>query len=192
MSPRDALKQLLIRFAIKSNKITLSSGRISDYFIEPRRVTLTAAGAHLIGLAYLDRFKELELCVDVVGGMETAAPIAISISAASYATRKEIQTFLIKRKVVFGGGTRLWVDGFRSGEVVLVEDLTTSGNSTVDSLTKAAEVGINVKAVVTLIDREEGSAGRVKSICPFYRIFTAQELFAGFGKHASKPSSLPL
>lgn len=176
MSPRETLRHLLAKHAVKQNRILLTSGAYSDFFIEARRVTLSAAGAHFIGLTFLDKFKELGLNVDAVGGVESAAPIAVSISAASFLTEKQIQTFLIRRRTTFNG-KKLWVDNYQyGGFTVLVEDVTTNGNSIVDSLTKAAEVGFDIKAVVTLIDREEGSA-RIKDMCPFYSVYTASEIF---------------
>ena len=177
MSPKETLKHLLAKHAVKQNRVKLTSGAFSEFFIEARRVTLSPAGAHFIGLAYLERFHELGLNVDAVGGVESAAPIAISISAASFPTEKQIHTFLIRRKTTFNG-KKLWVDNYQFGRfTVLVEDVTTNGNSVIDSLTKAAEVGFDINAVVTLIDREEGATERIKDMCPFYSIFTAQEIF---------------
>lgn len=179
---RERLKRLLVRYALKSNRRILCSGRVSNYFIEVRRVTLSSQGAFLIGRVFLDKIRELNLHPKAVGGSESATAISIAIARASYDTDTPIDVFTVRKqpeKAFFNGGNEpCLIDGFQQKDSVLViEDVTTNGSVTVKTVQKVRQAGLKVKAVVSLVDREEGATGLVKSLCPFYSVFAASELF---------------
>ena len=179
---RERLKRLLVRYALKNSERILASGQISSYFIEVRRVTLSSLGTFLIGKVFLEKIRELELRPKAVGGTESAMAIAVATSRASYdlPLDERIDVYAIRRqpdKAFFGDQSCL-VDGFQQKDSVLVlEDVTTTGMFTVKTVQKVRAAGLKVRAVVSLVDREEGAAGIIKNYCPFYPIFRASELF---------------
>jgi orotate phosphoribosyltransferase len=177
---RERLKRLLIRYALRPSKKILVSGNMSDGFVEARKVTLSAVGAQLVGRVFLRRVLELNGGIRAVGGMEgSAAPpiaVATSIASSELPEPQHIETFLIRRQDGFRGGK--WVEGFNQrAPVALVEDVVTSGISTVKVIQRALEVGLKVSAVICLVDREEGAMGQITPYCSFHRIFTLSELF---------------
>ena len=176
---RERLKGLLVRYALRENKVVLSDGSTSEYFVESRAVTLSSLGAFLAGRVFLELFEQEDLRAKAVGGMEGVGALASAIAAVSAMGQpeKRVDAFSIRRKQG-ANGHRLWVDGFRhKGPVIVLEEVATSGVATIETIRKVGEVGFIVQAVVALVDREEGAAGKVKSVCPFYTLYRAQELF---------------
>ncbi len=176
---RERLKEMLATHALKENRAVLASGQVSEYFVEARAITVSAMGAHLVGRVVLEAMEEWGLKVPAVGGMEGVVPMAISISIASLkaGNGRVIEPFAIRRKPG-NNGQRLWVDGFRQrAAVVVLEEVATTGLPTVEVIKKVQEVRMTVQAVIALVDREEGAAGKVREYCPFYAIYTGQELF---------------
>lgn len=177
---RDRLKSLLVRDALRENKVVLQTGQVSNYFISVPAVTLTAEGARLVGEVFLEKFKECALVSKVVAGSETAISVAIAVAIASAVLGEggRMDAFFIRKRQ-----GRLLIDACNDQKsIVLVEGIITSGLSTVDLIKMALELRYKVKAVVTLVDREEGAAGRVKQFCPFFYVFRAQELFDARGQ----------
>ena len=187
---RIALLNLLARISFRLGQFKLSSGGTSDYYIDCRTTTLHAEGARLTGLAILDLLREHGLRPAAVGGLTMGADPVVSAVAIASADRAQSQAgaalihgFLV-RKAEKAHGTGRRIEGFceAGAPVVIVDDVCTTGASTIAAIEAAREAGMKVIAAVCLVEREEAN-GRpaLEAACqgvPFLRLFTANEVRA--------------
>jgi orotate phosphoribosyltransferase len=189
------LLSLLARTSFKLGQFKLSSGGTSDYYIDCRTTTLHAEGGRLTGHAILELLEQHGIAADAVGGLTMGAdPIvsnvatasaqrALSQSAQFNPTAHLIHGFLV-RKAEKAHGTGRRIEGFfREGaRVVIVDDVCTTGTSTINAIEAAQEAGMIVVAVVCIVEREEANGrpaveAAAKS-APFLRLFTANDVRA--------------
>lgn len=188
--PRSALLDLLARLSFRLGNFTLSSGAKSDYYIDCRITTLHAEGARLTGLAILDLLREHNLHPAAAGGLTMGAdPVvsAVSIASAWRAQQNSaaplVHGFLV-RKAEKAHGTGRRIEGFleQGAPVVIVDDVCTTGASTIAAIEAAREAGMQVIAAVCLVEREEAKGrAAVEAACqgaPFLRLFTANDVRA--------------
>ncbi|HVJ09865.1 MAG TPA: orotate phosphoribosyltransferase [Acidisarcina sp.] len=187
---RSALLQLLSRISFKLGEFKLSSGGTSDYYIDCRTTTLHAEGGRLTGLAILELLHKQKLKPAAVGGMTMGAdPIVSNVATASACYALEhpnapwIHGFLV-RKAEKAHGTARRVEGFceKGADVLIVDDVCTTGASTIAAIEAAREAGMNILAVVCLVEREEAGGRRAVEEAakgaPFFSLFTAAEVRA--------------
>ncbi len=168
-STSDKLLKLIAEKAFKySDEPTfkLASGRLSNYYINCKMVTLDPVGLNLIGEVtnkiLAEKFGQLN--ITAVGGLTLGAdPISVATSLMSYQAGTPLKAFVI-RKEAKKHGLMKWVEGdVSSGEnVVITEDVITTGMSTLKAIDRAKEAGLNVVGVITLVDREEGGVENIK------------------------------
>jgi orotate phosphoribosyltransferase len=187
---RTSLLDLLARISFRLGDFTLSSGAKSDYYIDCRTTTLHAEGGRLTGLTILDLLDEHGLHPAAVGGLTMGADPVVSAVAIASAWRAQekpgtalIHGFLV-RKAEKTHGTGRRIEGFceKGAPVVIVDDVCTTGASTIMAIEAAREAGMRVIAAVCLVEREE-ARGRaaLEAACqgaPFLRLFTANEVRA--------------
>ncbi len=192
----ETLLHLLARISFKLGSFTLSSGATSDYYIDCRVTTLHAEGARLTGLALLDLLDAHRLHPQAVGGLTMGAdPVvsAVSIASASRAyaeghglPQSRPQSALIHGFLVRKGekahGMRRRIEGFYQpgARVVIVDDVCTTGASTLEALAVAREAGFEVLGAACLVEREEAN-GRpavehALGNAPFLSLFTARDV----------------
>jgi orotate phosphoribosyltransferase len=190
LSHEQQLLSLLARISFRLGKFTLSSGGTSDYYIDCRTTTLHAEGGRLTGLAVLEMLEERGIKADAVGGLTMGAdPIVSNVATASayralvHPEMPMIQGFLV-RKAEKAHGTGRRVEGFlREGaRVVIVDDVCTTGASTINAIGAAQDAGMVVAAVVCLVERQEaGGRPAVEAAAagaPFFALFTANDVRA--------------
>ncbi len=134
----------------------LVSGRMSNYYFNCKMVTLNPEGMYLIGNIIFDMIKDLN--VKGIGGLTLGAdPIADAVAYTSYLKEKPIEAFVV-RKSAKSHGTMQWIEGdVKAGDkVVIVDDVITTGKSTIEAITKAKEAGLDIVKVIALVDRQEG------------------------------------
>jgi orotate phosphoribosyltransferase len=184
------LLTLLSRLSFRLGEFKLSSGGTSDYYIDCRTTTLNAEGGRLTGHAILDLLEQHGIEAEAVGGLTMGAdPIVSNVATASAwrALSKPgaplLDGFLV-RKAEKAHGTGRRIEGFcREGaRVVIVDDVCTTGTSTINAGEAALEAGMNVAAVVCIVEREEAN-GRpaieaAAKGAPFLRLFTANDVRA--------------
>jgi orotate phosphoribosyltransferase len=184
------LLTLLSRLSFRLGEFKLSSGGTSDYYIDCRTTTLNAEGGRLTGHAILELLEQHGIEAEAVGGLTMGAdPIVSNVATASAwrALSKPgaplLDGFLV-RKAEKAHGTGRRIEGFcREGaRVVIVDDVCTTGTSTINAVEAALEAGMNVAAVVCIVEREEANGrpaveAAVKG-APFLRLFTANDVRA--------------
>jgi orotate phosphoribosyltransferase len=135
---------------------TLASGRQSNFYFNCKPTTLDPEGMNLIGAIIFDLLKDTD--ITAAGGLTLGAdPIANALAVISYQKGKPIKSFIV-RKDIKDHGTKNAIEGnVGSGEkVVIIDDVITTGGSTITAIEQARKAGLIVEMVVTLIDREEG------------------------------------
>jgi orotate phosphoribosyltransferase len=167
MSDRERLLELLTRLAYEKRKVTLSSGRESDFYIDTKQASLTAEGHYLVGRLVLAEIRAHFAGAQAVGGMTMGAdPIASATSLTSFLERGPLPAFYV-RKEPKGHGTNQWLEGKKSipagARVAVVEDVVTTGASTLKAVERVRSEGFSVLGVVALVDREEGGRQAVEA-----------------------------
>ena len=187
---REQLLKLLAQKSFRLGQFKLSSGGTSDYYIDCRLTTLDAAGALVTGQTVLQEIERRGWKADAIGGLTMGAdPIVVATSVISAQQGKPINGFLV-RKAEKGHGTAQRIEGFREkgARVVVVDDVCTTGASTVQAIEAAREHGFEVIGVLCLVEREE-AGGRVNvekaaAPAPFVALFTANDVRAEHVKSA--------
>jgi len=158
---------------------TLASGRQSNYYFNCKPTTLDPEGMNLIGLIVFDMTKDLD--ITAAGGLTLGAdPIANALSLISYQKGKPVKSFIV-RKDVKAHGTKSAVEGnVTAGEkVVIIDDVITTGGSTITAIEQARNAGLVVQMVITLVDREEGGRENILKIVDNVKsVFTRTEIMA--------------
>ena len=182
------LLSILARLSFRLGTFTLSAGGTSDYYIDCRITTLHAEGGRLTGHAILELLEEKNIHADAVGGLTMGAdPIVSNVATASawravsFPEAPLLHGFLV-RKAEKTHGTARRIEGFcREGaRAVIVDDVCTTGASTITAIEAAREAGMRVAAVVCIVEREEaGGRAAVEAAAgdaPFLRLFTAKDV----------------
>ena len=175
---RQELLKLLAQKSFRLGEFQLSSGSTSDYYIDCRVTTLDARGAQLVGEVFLDEIREQGWEADAIGGLTMGAdPIVVAVAVTS----GTMHGFLV-RKAEKQHGTGQRIEGFREkgSRVVIVDDVCTTGSSTVQAIEAAREFGFEVIGVMCLVERQDahGRPSVEKAAAPanFISIFTATEV----------------
>jgi orotate phosphoribosyltransferase len=184
LSERDRLLELLRAKALEVRKVTLSSGRTSDFYVDCKRVTLDPEGAYLTAKHFLEMMRP---DVSAVGGLTLGAdPIVASIAVLSHIQGRGLPA-LIVRKEPKKHGTMSFVEGpllEKGARVAVIEDVVTSGASILRAIERIAAVGYQPVQALAILDRMEG--GRETLEARGFRlesIFTRDDLKI---KHASE------
>ncbi|PLX84768.1 MAG: orotate phosphoribosyltransferase [Desulfuromonas sp.] len=168
----------------EEREVTLASGRKSNFYFDGKQTTLHARGGLLVGKAFWDEVKQFAGPIDGVGGLTLGAdPIATATSIAACLEGHATAAFII-RKEPKGHGTGQWLEGRKNlppgSRVVIVEDVTTTGGSSIKAVERAREEGLEVVGIVTLVDREEGARENIEGQGIALRaVFTRTEVVGG-------------
>ena len=157
--PTPHLVDLVARKALKRGTFTLASGRTASFYLDAKQVVLDAEGAMLVGQAILARLAAQPQFPDAVGGMSIGAdPITGAVVTMAGVAGRPLKGFMI-RKEPKDHGTKRYVEGpVEPGQrVVIVEDVTTTGGSSLLAIDRAQEFGLVVDRVITVIDRLAGA-----------------------------------
>ena len=149
----EELLELLKKYAYKKGEFTLSSGKTSEHYVNCKPVTLTGRGLTLTSLLMLK-----EVNTQVVAGLTLGAdPLVSGVSLVSALDGRMVNA-LIVRKEPKGHGTGAWIEGPVHPEgtkVTVLEDVVTTGGSSLKAVAKLREAGYDVERVVTIVDRKE-------------------------------------
>lgn len=183
-SARDQLLELLATNSFRLGEFTLSSGGKSDYYIDCRTTTLHAHGAELTGRVFLELIQQQGWQPQAVGGLTMGAdPIVVATSVISSQLGAPIHGFLVRKaEKAHGMGRR--VEGFqeKGARVVIVDDVCTTGGSTIQAIAAAREFGFNIVGAACLVERLEAcgrpAVEKAASPAPFISVFTSNDVKA--------------
>lgn len=145
--------------ALKRGTFRLASGREASFYLDAKQVVLDAHGAMLVGRAILERLHSLGPLPLAVGGMSIGAdPITSAVVTMAGVEGLPLKGFMV-RKEPKDHGTKKYVEGpvVPGQRVVIVEDVTTTGGSSLLAIDRVQEFGLIVERVVTVIDRLAGA-----------------------------------
>ena len=188
---RTDLVNLIATLSFKLGDFTLASGQKSDYYIDCRITTLHAEGGRLSGLVFYDLIRQHFPQAEAVGGLTMGAdPLVSNTASASAWYRHEnaqdmlddglIHGFLVRKAEKTHGTGRL-IEGFLKpgAKVVIVDDVCTTGGSTITAIEATQAAGMQVIGVLCLVDREQGGRPHIEAAVPdvpFYAVFTASDV----------------
>jgi orotate phosphoribosyltransferase len=176
-SARARLLEIVKDKAIVHGRVTLSSGREADYYVDLRRITLDGEAAPLVGIVMRDLVQDLDY--DAVGGLTLGAdPVAGAMLHASAAAGDPKDAFVV-RKAGKAHGLQQRIEGpsITGRRVVIVEDTSTTGASPLEAANAAREAGAEVVAVATIADRATGAGEKFAAAGLEYRfVYDVKEL----------------
>ena len=207
---RAALLDLIATLSFKLGDFTLASGKKSDYYIDCRTTTLNAEGGRLSGLVLYDLIQEHipnPDRIEAVGGLTMGADPLVSntASASAWALADHTEMLALSSELELGDegpdpaptlihgflvrksekthGTGRKIEGFLKpgARVVIVDDVCTTGGSTITAIEAAREAGMTVAGILCLVDREQGGRSNIEAVsngAPFLSVFTATEVRA--------------
>ncbi|MDN5790205.1 MAG: orotate phosphoribosyltransferase [Micrococcales bacterium] len=174
---RARLLEIIKGRAIVHGRVTLSSGREADYYVDLRRISLDGEAAPLVGIVMRELTKDLSYAA--VGGLTLGAdPVATSMLHAAAAGGERLDAFVV-RKTGKAHGLQQRVEGpaITGRDVLVVEDTTTTGASPLEALAAVREVGARPVAVATIADRATGAGEVIRAAGVEYRyVYSLAEL----------------
>lgn len=181
---RDRLLQIIKEKSYEKKDVILASGKKSDFYIDCRQTTLHPEGAYLVGKILYEMIKDSGFKIEAVGGPTMGAdPIATAVSVVSQLEGNPLPAFIV-RKEPKKHGLGQWIEGKKNlakgAKVAIVEDVVTTGGSSVQAVKRAEEEGLKVVAVFAVVDREEGGAEKIREAgYEFKAIFTKRDVVGG-------------
>ena len=177
MTARETLLKQTTDKAVVHGKVTLSSGKEADYYVDLRLVTLDAQAAPHVGTVLLDLTEDWEY--DAVGGLTLGAdPVALAMLHAAAARGRELDAFVV-RKAGKAHGMQRRIEGpdVKGRRVLAVEDTSTTGGSVLTAVEALREAGAEVVGVAAILDRDTGAREAIAEAGLDYRwAFDAQDL----------------
>ena len=183
-SLRESLIRLVRERSYREGDFTLASGQKSSFYIDMKATTLHPDGAYLIGELAVELLAQKDVPIEGVGGLTLGAdPIATALSLAGRARGKSWPAFIV-RKEAKGHGTGKYVEGaenLRPGAPVLVlEDVVTTGGSSVKAIERLRAEGYRPVAVLTVVDRQQGGEANLRALgVDFFSLLTLTDLRSG-------------
>lgn len=182
MTDREVLAEILRTYSVRrGEEFVLASGRRSDVYVDARVTTLRAEAMPLIGRLFLAKMHEHGWRPEAVGGLTMGAdPIVAAVARESLDSDHVVNAFIV-RKEAKRHGLQKRIEGLSAPgplDVVIVEDVATTGGSATQAVEACREAGHRVLGAIALVDREEGAAEAMErsARCPFDRIFRLSEL----------------
>ncbi len=184
----DQLKDILLTKSVRTGKFTLASGKESDLYVDCRVTALDPVGATLVGSLGWQKVKSEILSqfpdVAAIGGMTMGADpisLAVGMTSALLGEEKPIQVFTVRKEPKGHGRGRRIEGNFQSGDsVIVVDDVITTGGSTLKAIDAIEEEGGKVVAALVLVDREEGGREAIEARgIPVYPLYSRSTLLNG-------------
>lgn len=179
---RARLFALLAEHSVLRGEFTLASGKKSNVYVDCRLTTLHAEAMPHLGRLLLQAFEARGWRPEAVGGLTMGAdPVAFAAARESLETSNPLHAFVV-RKTEKGHGRKRYIEGLPQTQgvrCVIVDDVCTTGGSTVEAVRRAREAGMEVLGACCVVDREAGGAAALAELdCPFEPLFTMRELLA--------------
>ncbi len=187
MGMLNRLKELLLSRSFKYSEtptFRLVCGELSKFYFNCKPTTLSPEGQYLIGKLIFDIIKDKD--VSAIGGLTLGAdPIACAVANESFRQGKPVEAFVVRKKLKDHGIVARIEGNIKAGDrVVVVDDVITTGQSTIQAIEAARENGLVVDGVVVLVDREEmnGRQNIQEHVDNFSALVTASEILELYKK----------
>jgi orotate phosphoribosyltransferase len=177
------LLELLRELSFARRRVLLASGQESDFFIDCKQAVLTAEGHALVGELVLDALTRLPVRVSAVAGVELGGcPLASAVSVASFHRGTPLDAIYVRKDVKTHGSRRLLEGGTRlpsGASVALLEDVVTTGGSTLAAGTKLRDASYALAGVIALVDRLDGGREAIEGAGLFFHaLYTRSDFIA--------------
>lgn len=175
---KTKLAALLKKEALKKGRFVLSSGKVSNYYLDGRLITLTAEGAYLVANIILGLIKDENIAA--IGGPTLGAdPIVGAIAALSHINKTPLKAFIV-RKATKEHGTQQLIEGpslEKGARVILIDDVATTGKSLIEAKEALEKKGAVVRRAIVIVDRCEGAKENLaKAGLELEAIFSIEDL----------------
>ncbi len=187
------LKERLIKLLLEKSfryseeaTIKLASGKMSNYYIDCRKTTYSSEGQFLVGNIIFEMIKDQK--IDAVGGLTMGAdPISCSVAFASHTHTNDIGAFAIRKERKEHGMQKQIEGDVKEGDrVVIIDDVITTGSSTIKAIEAARRECLDIVKVIVLVDREEGGKAEIlKHASEVEAVCTKSELLEAYKKKAA-------
>jgi orotate phosphoribosyltransferase len=181
--PRGRLLELLRSLSFERKPVVLASGKKSDFFIDCKQTVLTAEGHALVGSVMLDALAAWPDCRAVAGVELGGCPLASAVALTSFQRGTPLDAIYVRKDVKDHGSRRLLEGNARlalGATLALLEDVVTTGGSTLKAASKLRDGGYEVAGVVALVDRLEGGRNAIEADgLPLIAIFTRTDFIPG-------------
>jgi len=175
---KKRLIELVHEFALRFGEFKLASGQSASFYLDCRKLTLSGEGANQVALGMLEVLNQTGF-PDAVGGMAIGAdPITAAIVTLAWQQGTPVRGFIV-RKESKAHGTGQAVEGpFRSGDrAVIVEDVVTTGGSSLRAIELARAAGLNIDRCLAIVDRQQGAAEKFAEVgVQLHSLLTLDEL----------------
>ena len=182
-SPKAGLLELLRVRAFAKKRVVLASGRESDFFIDCKQAVLLAEGHSLVGAVMLEAVRALGGCVAVAGVELGGCPLASAVAVTSFHEGSGLDAIYVRKEAKDHGSKRL-LEGDshlpKGARVALLEDVITTGGSTLKAAAKLRDAGYEIAGVIALVDRQEGGRAAIEAAgLHIDSIYTRQDFIPG-------------
>ena len=176
MDARARLLALLTDRSFARRRVVLASGKESDFFIDCKQTVLTAEGHALVGELMFDALSTLPPCAAIAGVELGGCPLASAVALVSFVRQKPVDAIYVRKEAKDHGSQRLLEGNARlapGASIVILEDVVTTGGSTLKAVAKLRDAGYVVVGVVALVDRLEGGREAIEAAAlPLVALFT--------------------
>ncbi|MDQ4502845.1 orotate phosphoribosyltransferase [Sinomonas sp. ASV322] len=177
---RARLLELIKELAVVHGRVTLSSGKEADYYIDLRRITLHHEASQLVGRVMLDLVDRAGVSVEASGGLTMGAdPVGTAMMHAAREAGRNIDAFVVRKaQKSYGMGRQVEGPSVEGRKVVVVEDTSTTGGSALTAVEGVRNAGGDVTAVAVIVDRATGAKERIEAEAgvPYLYAFSKDEL----------------
>jgi orotate phosphoribosyltransferase len=178
---RARLRGLLLARAVRRGRVVLASGKVSDFYVDCKQVSLSGEGLTVLGRLLCDAVLTFSPRPAAVGGLTLGADPLVAATALTAQLRGIPLDAFIVRKEPKEHGTAAWLEGVQhlaaGAPTAILEDVTTTGASALRAVDRSIEFGLNVVGVACIVDREEGGRDAIAArAIPFISLFTRREL----------------
>lgn len=159
------LSDLISQHAVVRGRVTLSSGKEADYYVDLRRVTLHHEAAPLVGRVMLKMLDDAGMEYSAVGGLTMGAdPVGTAMLHAAAAQRRELDAFVVRKAAKsYGMGRQVEGPSIDGRKVVVLEDTSTTGGSALQAVEGVRAAGGDVQAVAVIVDRDTGAKEKIEA-----------------------------
>ena len=155
---KQELLALLKKKVLKRGRFVLSSGKVSNYYLDGRIITLTPKGAYLVASIILQLIKGRK--INAIGGPTLGAdPIAGAVACLSHINGIQLKAFIVRKRAKEHGAKRR-IEGpalKRGSRVILVDDVATTGKALIEAKEALDKIGAVVSSAIVIVDRDEGA-----------------------------------